>query len=264
MQTVEFYSHEQQDEFVYNIFRGKKDGVFLDISCGNPIIGSNSYTLEKYCNWSGYGFDIYDVNKAYGWNEKRNAKFVQMDVTSEQMTEWLKTNIPADLVIDYISLDVDSWGKNLALETLRRVLDAGVKFKAMTFEHEYHGFGPEIRDEQRRLLTAQGMEMLFEDNKLWSMPPGGNNNTESFEDWWINPEYFDKNILEAKRTGVYTFECIKTLRQVLNTNDYQALHACCRSFPDEYTTFWDINEQNEWIHNLYPQIKILFDQYYQK
>jgi hypothetical protein len=264
MNPIEFHSHEQQDEYVYNVFNGKKNGFFLDISCGNPIIGSNSYTLEKFCNWDGIGFDIYDVEKDLRWSQYRKSKFVQMDVTSEQMTEWLKSNIPSDLVVDYISVDVDAWGTNLALQTLHRILDSGIKFKAMTFEHEYHGHGPEIRDEQRRLLKAQGMEMLFEDVRLWSRGPSNYNNTEIFEDWWIHPDYFDSNLLEAKRAGIYTFECIKTLRQLLNNTDYQASHVCNRSFPDEYTLFWDENERNEWVYNLYPMIKTLFDQYYQQ
>ena len=260
MSTIEFHSHEQQDEYIYNIFNKKQNGFFLDISCGNPTIGSNSYTLEKFCGWTGIGFDILDVEARDGWSSKRTSPFVQMDVTSSQMTEYLKTNIPADLVVDYISLDVDAGGTSLALQALQRVLDAGVKFKAMTFEHEYHSHGPELRDTQRKLLEAQGMVMLFEDVKGWTIGNSRHNNTEYYEDWWIHPDYFDVSLLGVKTQGLYTFECVEVLRNYLNQNDYTADHVCCRSFPDEYKLFWDSREEANWPYLKY-QISQLFEQY---
>ena len=44
--VVKFYSHEQQDEFIFNLFGAKRGGSFLDISCSHPVVGSNTYTLE--------------------------------------------------------------------------------------------------------------------------------------------------------------------------------------------------------------------------
>ena len=89
MKHIEFHSHEQQDEFIFNLFGQKTSGTFLDISCGNPIIGSNSYTLEKYNGWRGIGFDIGDAESLFQWSQKRQSKFVQMDATSAQLTEYL-------------------------------------------------------------------------------------------------------------------------------------------------------------------------------
>lgn len=256
---IEFHSHEQQDEFIYNLFKGKTNGTFLDISCGNPRVGSNSYTLEKFCDWSGFGFDIIDVDERDGWCNIRDAQFVQGDATSEGMTEFLKEHIPQDTVIDYISLDVDAAGTSLALQVLKRVLDAGVKFKSMPFEHEYHSHGPSLRDEQRQLLEAQGMVLLFQDVKGWTIGNSRFDNSESFEDWWINPQYFDSEILSIKNQRLYTFECVEKLRQFMKL-DYQANHVCSRSFPDQYSVFWNDTDRNDWFNHIKPQVERLFEQ----
>jgi hypothetical protein len=261
MRTIEFHSHEQQDEYIFNIFNGKTNGFFLDISCGNPIIGNNSYTLEKFCGWNGICFDLLDIEKNLNFSQKRLAKFIQMDATSEKLTNYLKNNIPADLVVDYVSLDVDTGNVNLALPVLKRLLASGIKFKAMTFEHEECIHGPAVRDEQRALLEAQGYVRLFEDVKAWTKKLEYPQSTEYFEDWWINPVYFDSKILETQAQGLYTFEAIEHLRNTLgNTNEYRSIHNCARSHPDEYSMYWDNNEKARWPQ-LRLAIKNLFNQY---
>ena len=46
--------------FVKYLFKEKKDGLFLDIACDDPIHGSNTYVLEKEYNWN--GFCIISIN----------------------------------------------------------------------------------------------------------------------------------------------------------------------------------------------------------
>lgn len=243
MDKIEFHSHEQQDEFIYNLFGKKRNGFFLDISCGNPVIGSNSYSLEQYCDWDGFCFDIGDCETLFNWSQKRKAKFVNADATSADLTDFLISNTPADKVYDYISLDVDAAGTNLALQALQRVLDSGVKFKAMTFEHECYIHGPAIRDHAAYLLESRGYVPLFADVRLW----GGGIDDDSgatFEDWWIHPDYFDPSILEVADYGLYYFECIDKLKQALG-NEYTATHNCSRGWPDEYKLFWHEQEKNQ-------------------
>jgi hypothetical protein len=232
MQTVEFYSHEQQDEFVYNLFEQKQNGFFLDISCGNPVIGNNTYTLEKHCKWKGFCFDM---TKNSTWSQWRTSPLINLDATREDLTDFLISNIPETNVIDYISLDVDVDGINLAYLALKRVLESNIKFKAITFEHECYLQGSNIRDKSIYLLEERGFVSLFEDVRLWS---GGVDNEGSFEDWWIHPDYFNRSILEIKESGLYYFQCINKLKNKLG-NNYQAYHNCSRAWPEEYRVFWD-------------------------
>lgn len=55
--TFQYYSHDdhRQDRWlVEDVFRGKRDGYFLDIGAGpDGITNSNSYALESQLGWSG-------------------------------------------------------------------------------------------------------------------------------------------------------------------------------------------------------------------
>lgn len=239
--NIEFHSHEQQDEFIFNLFKQQKDGFFLDISCGHPLIGSNSYALEKFCGWKGFGFDIGDVEADLQWSQHRSNPFIRMDATSADLTDFLISNVPVGTVVDYISLDVDAAGTNLALQALKRVLNSKIRFKAMTFEHECHIHGQSIRDEASQLLEAQGYVRLFEDVRLWGAGIVDDSGA-TFEDWWIDPAYFDPQITSIADTGSYYWEAVEALKQFFN-NQYTARHRCCRAWPEEYDLFWSENDK---------------------
>lgn len=234
--TIEFHSHEQQDEFIFNLFFGKTNGFFLDIACGHPIIGSNTYTLEKYNNWNGVGFDIGDVEKDLEWSRYRKSRFLQLDVTSQAMTNYLKATVPQGQIVDYISLDVDAAGRNLALPALETVLAAGIRFRAMTFEHESYIHGDRTRNRVAEILSSQGYIPLFEDVRLWAAGLSDDTNS-TFETWWIDPTQFNPKVLEAKSSRLYYFQCVEKLKKLL-ANDYQATHLCSKGWPDEYSLFW--------------------------
>ena len=48
-----YYSQIGQDKFVNEFFKGKLNGVFVDIGAHDGESGSNSLFLEKHRNWSG-------------------------------------------------------------------------------------------------------------------------------------------------------------------------------------------------------------------
>lgn len=246
---VDFYSHEQQDEFIYNLFKQKQNGTFLDIASGHPLIGSNTNTLEKSLGWTGYGFDICDNEKIHQWSQHRKTPFVQMDATSEQLTTFLKNT--TNKTVDYISVDVDNAGTNLALQTLNRVLDAGIRFRAMTFEHECYTQGPAIRNQAAYLLESQGYIPLFSDVRHWT---GGISDDSgfTFEDWWVDPKEFDSATLAAGGHGFYYYECIEALKAATG-NIYQAHHRCCRAWGEEYDLFWHPEEERQ-IRQLVSQM----------
>lgn len=50
---MNYKSQHKQDEFIVNYFKGKQNGVFVDIGAHDGITLSNTYVLEKELNWSG-------------------------------------------------------------------------------------------------------------------------------------------------------------------------------------------------------------------
>ncbi len=246
MNKIDFYSYEQQDEFIVNLFKQKKDGFFIDVACGHPMLGNNTFTLDSSFNWKGFCFELSDVSVSQfvkgedgqtytvGWKDIRNNPFVSMDATSQSFTNFLMSNIPEGTVVDYISLDVDAAGTNLALPSLRRILDAGVKFKAMTFEHEIYLNG-HTQPASVELLEGLGYRRLFRNVRLW----GGRvqDDIGKFsEDWWINPEYFDEDIFKISMSEQYFFECVKALKEYVGA-DYQGHHHCCQAYATEVDRF---------------------------
>lgn len=251
---IEFYSHEQQDEFVFNIFNHKTGGYFLDIAAGHPWIGSNTYTLEKQFGWQGLCFDVYDYEQNFQWSQHRSAPFVLMDVCTDQFTDFIKNTVPSRLVVDYVSLDVNGPNVDMVLIALKKLINSGIRFKSVTFEHEcWLGDGNETnRIESRKILEGLGLVRLFEDVKLWGLQFSRTGNY-SFEDWWIDPLHFDYRLLLAKRSNLFYNEAIEVLKEN-RSNTYLAKHMCSRAHQEEYCTFWNPGERQE-VLNFFEQIK---------
>jgi len=51
------YSQWGEDLYIYNFFKNKKKGIYLDIGCFHPCMYSNTYLLYKN-GWSGINVDI--------------------------------------------------------------------------------------------------------------------------------------------------------------------------------------------------------------
>ncbi|MGB0238571.1 MAG: FkbM family methyltransferase [Cycloclasticus sp.] len=50
----EFKGQKTQDQWVVSdVFKGKRDGCFLDLAAADGVLHSNTYVLEKQLNWQG-------------------------------------------------------------------------------------------------------------------------------------------------------------------------------------------------------------------
>ena len=59
-----FYSQDKQDEYLEkNIFKGHKNGVFMDVGAHNGICINNTLHFEKHNNWT--GINIEPIKKIY-------------------------------------------------------------------------------------------------------------------------------------------------------------------------------------------------------
>ncbi len=50
---MKFYSQDGQDEFIVKLFKGKRNGIFLDIGAFDGVYFSNTYALEQSLSWTG-------------------------------------------------------------------------------------------------------------------------------------------------------------------------------------------------------------------
>jgi hypothetical protein len=147
----------------------------MDIGCNDPKEINNSLLLEEQC-WYGVAIDITNLEEEW---KSRNALFICVDATVCNFADF---KLPS--LVDYLSLDVDAIGTNYYV--MKRLLDSGFEFKAITIEHNFYiseEFNQRERLPQRELLIQHGYILTHPD----VMDDDGQNN--KFEDWWINPKY---------------------------------------------------------------------------
>ena len=202
-EALESYSCENQDQYIYNLFKGKKHGTFLDVACGHPVDCSNTYLLEKKLNWSGLGVDITDIEECCQWSQHRSSKFLQANAAAYDFPSKLIGNLDS-LEVDYLSLDVDAGVMNYSHIVLPLVLQAGVKFKAMTYEHESFKFGDHWKNTMANLLKEEGYVLLF-----GATFPDGN----AWEDWYIDPKAFDTSILDIASDNITYDEALVRVKK---------------------------------------------------
>jgi hypothetical protein len=170
------YSQIGQDLFVLSLFPQGYKGFFMDIGCQLPENINNTLLLEEN-GWNGISFDIEDYSKEWGY---RKTPFILADAFKCDFNQY---NIPA--IVDYLSLDINLCeGSRFAM--IKRLLNEfSFEYKVITIEHDsYRGYEFTERNPQRIFLIEKGY-----------LPARANvKNKYPFEDWWINPKYFNIKI----------------------------------------------------------------------
>lgn len=222
MKNITFYSGLYQDCFAYNLLAGSGcaestgEKFFLDVGCHHPVLRNNTILFERL-GWEGFCFDIVDCEQVYGFREARRTPFLQMDTASKEFYDFLKKrSLPT---VDYISLDVDAD----SLAALENIINAKVRFKCMTFEHDYLKIGETIRGPSRKLLESEGYEMLFPDISFSHEESSPVYPGKFFEDWWIDPSFFPEDIVHIKETGLNYYEAVEILKAFMG-NEYNATY----------------------------------------
>jgi FkbM family methyltransferase len=215
------YSQASQDVFVTNILQHKKNGYFVEIGSNDPIIGNNTYLLEKEYNFKGLlieydnffenSYKIHRPNSIYKIDDARKINYKKLLDDN---------NFPKN--IDYLQIDLDVDNKS-TLDTLlllnETVFDT-YKFSTITFEHDiYRGDFFNTRKISREIFKNRGYLLIFPDISTDQGCIG--TGWQSFEDWYVHPELVDmyfvniiiKNIRETRN------DYIKN-KIISNFNDY--------------------------------------------
>lgn len=180
----ENFSEAYQDMFVLTMFNGKKNGTFLEIGAGSPFFGSNTVLLEQF-GWKGHGFDINPL----AVHPDRKTPCVLKDALSVDYDELLSDMEYGD-VIDYLQVDLEP--AEITFAALKVIPFDKYKFKVITFEHDYYNDeSKSIRDQSREYLKSKGYELL-----VTNVAP---DTLRVFEDWWVHPDFFDKETLDRFR-----------------------------------------------------------------
>lgn len=186
-----FYSDAKQDQFAANILNFKQNGYYLDIGSCHSMISNNTYFFQNL-NWKGICVEIESsYNESY--SSRKDCTYINDDATKLNYGELFEQN-EFPKVIDYLSLDIDT----LSLTVLKKLPFDEYKFRVITIEHDTYLYGDKYQKEQRNILTAKGYELICAN--VYVQQPGFDRPECAFEDWWVHPQEFNRNLLDKIKT----------------------------------------------------------------
>lgn len=171
------YSQCYQDMFVLSMLCGMECGTYLEIGCGDPYYGNNTYLLESEFGWTGTSIDI-DKGQTDKWGEREN-EVICGDATK---MKW------DDVHYDYLQIDCDP--SLVSFEILKNVL-VNNTFSVITFEHDNYADENGVKEKSREYLRSFGYIMVVD-----NIAPDKYN---GYEDWWVHPSFVDERVINIMK-----------------------------------------------------------------
>lgn len=180
------YSQVYQDMFVLSMLNGKTNGRFLEVGGADPWKCNNTALLEQLFGWKGTSID-FNENFASSYKTSRpNITVYCTDALGLNYDDILAP-LAVEGVVDYLQLDIEP--PKSTYECLLKIPFDKYKFRVITYEHDYPAdVTRQYREKSREYLRSKGYELIVND-----VSPDGEWN---FEDWWVHPDYVDKDIKE--------------------------------------------------------------------
>jgi hypothetical protein len=181
-----YLGQAEQDKFVLNVLKNKKNGYFLEIGSNHPININNSYLLETKYDWNGIMVEYNSTFLPLYEKHRHNSIHIINDATKvDYKNVFEKNNMP--LSFDYLQIDLEA-NNGSTIKTLQK-LDNEIfdtyKFATVTFEHDiYHTNFANTRLESRKIFIKRGYVCVFEDINYLDNP---------YEDWYVHPDLVDMN-----------------------------------------------------------------------
>ena len=195
--NVKTYSQASQDIFVINLLQHKQNGYFVEIGTNDPIVGNNTYLLEK-----DYGFKglLVEYEKSYetSYKEHRpNSIYVINDARKINYKKILDDNkFPQNIDYLQIYLDVDNKSTLDTLLLLNNTVFDSYKFATITFEHDYYrGDFFNTRQISREIFKNRGYLLVCPDVCTDQGCVG--TGWQPFEDWYIHPDLVNMEFVNA-------------------------------------------------------------------
>jgi hypothetical protein len=200
-----YLGQAEQDKFVLNVLKGKKNGYFLEIGSNDPIKYNNSYLLESKYDWKGIMVEIDSKFLSLYKEHRPNSVHIINDATKVDYKKLFETN-NAPLSFDYLQIDLDASNGSTLMTLLKldnEIFDT-YKFATVTFEHDiYHTNFANTRLESRNIFKKRGYICVFEDINNKAFDPYEVINP--YEDWYVHPDLVDmnyvNNLIENNRTN---------------------------------------------------------------
>jgi hypothetical protein len=210
-----YLGQAEQDKYVLNVLKEKKNGYFLEIGSNHPININNSYILETKYNWKGIMIEYENCFLPLYKEYRPNSIHVINDAAIIDYKKLFEiNNMP--LSLDYLQIDLEV-SNGSTINTLQK-LDNDVfdtyKFATVTFEHDlYTGNHFNTRELSRQIFNKRGYVCVFEDINDSIRHP--------YEDWYVHPDLVDMNYINnlIENNKSYYNNNIFTIGKTINWRD---------------------------------------------
>lgn len=170
------YSQTYQDMFVVTALNGKQNGTYLEIGSADPIMFNNTYLLEKL-GWTGISIEI-DFEEVAKFRLNRKNPCICGDATK------IDYNSLISGTIDYLQVDCEP--SETSFNILKKVIETGVTFNTITFEHDAH-INRNVIEPSREYLRSKGYVLV--------VPNVAFDETSIYEDWWVHSSIYNPEML---------------------------------------------------------------------
>ena len=171
----------QQEKFVIDILKGKKNGYYVELGAAHYSNSNNTFLLEQEYDWNGVSFEIIDSMRDE-FNANRKNKCMSDALVFNYIKYFEENNFPKQ--IDFLQLDIDAGydmtgrpvgNSHWTLHGLMAVPLNTYRFTLITFEHDADMYWRNIavRDAQREILDSFGYALVHR---------------SYHEDWWVDPK----------------------------------------------------------------------------
>lgn len=194
-----YYSQSNQDKWVVEFLKSKKNGYFIDLGAYDGIQTSNTYYMEKYLGWEGICVEANPI-VYQSLIKNRNSKNINVALNSyvgecfftddKITTTGIKVpcntldnvlkenNCPKD--IDYLSIDIEGYEYIVLQNFDFKKWNIGL----ITVEHNLYCDGNDRKNKLYQLLSINGFIRVVEDAPCLDKNPLYYN--KPYEDWYIN------------------------------------------------------------------------------
>lgn len=153
--------------------------TYIEIGAWNPIKYNNTYLLEKN-GWRGFSIEIDNISKKPLWDEckERSNKIYWNDALDFDYRLALKEN-RLDCHIGYLSCDIDP--PENTFKALQYVVDCGVTFDCITFEHDFYQSTIDYNAIATEYLLTKNYKVA-----VFDVYRRKKNNKNFFETWYVH------------------------------------------------------------------------------
>lgn len=186
-------SQFKQDQFALQVARHK---TYIEIGAAYPRKINNTFLLEQQ-GWKGFHVELNESHKnSWEDDKERNNKIYWDNAITFDYLKAITEN-KLDTHIGYLSVDTEPPENTFA--ALKRVIEQGITFDCITFEHDKYQARIDIDAEVTEYLQKYGYKVAVENVYRWKKfrtdPNKPKVNKKCYlETWYVNNEIEFKKI----------------------------------------------------------------------